>query len=120
MQKAVDLMKAVSDEGRIRILSALSDGELCICQVIELLELAPSTVSKHLTILKHAGLIKNRKEGKWIYIDLNDDDGFGRDLLKLLLRNVSGKDRIMNDRAELKKIKRKDLAVICRKRGKLK
>ena len=52
----------------------LEGQELCVCQVIELLGLAPSTVSKHLSILKHARLIDGRKHGRWMYYRLADED----------------------------------------------
>jgi len=52
----VKALKALGDETRIRAVLALRDNELCVCQIVELLELAPSTVSKHLQILKEAGL----------------------------------------------------------------
>jgi ArsR family transcriptional regulator, arsenate/arsenite/antimonite-responsive transcriptional repressor len=66
------ITKALADENRVRILGALKGGELCVCQVIELLGLAPSTVSKHLAILKQAQLIDSRKEGRWMYYRLPD------------------------------------------------
>ena len=59
--------KAVADENRIRILAALRDRELCVCQLVELLGLAPSTVSKHLSILRQAYLVDIRKDGRWCY-----------------------------------------------------
>jgi DNA-binding transcriptional ArsR family regulator len=63
----MNVAKALSDESRVRILLALRDRELCVCRVIDMLQLAPSTVSKHLFILKQARLIESRKEGRWIY-----------------------------------------------------
>jgi DNA-binding transcriptional ArsR family regulator len=59
--------QAVSDESRVRILAALRGRRLCVCQITELLGLAPSTVSKHLLILRHAGLVESRKQGRWIH-----------------------------------------------------
>lgn len=59
--------KAVADEKRIRILAALRRRELCVCQIVELLGLAPSTVSKHLSILRQAYLVDVRKDGRWTY-----------------------------------------------------
>jgi ArsR family transcriptional regulator len=70
----VALGKALSDPARVRLLAAclhaadegLAD-DLCVCQLIELVGLAPSTVSRHLSILRDAGLLASRREGKWIY-----------------------------------------------------
>lgn len=67
MRQVLAINKAVADETRLRALMMLRDGELCVCQIIEALGLAPSTVSKHMTILHDAGLIERRKEGKWHY-----------------------------------------------------
>lgn len=70
MRRVVAIAKALSDESRVRALLALRGGELCLCQLIELLELAPSTVSKHLTVLQDARLVDRRKEGRWAYYRL--------------------------------------------------
>jgi len=68
----MNITKALADENRVRILLALSGrDELCVCRLIELLQLAPSTVSKHLFILRNARLIEGRKEGRWMYYRLN-------------------------------------------------
>src|SRR5215475_8250004 len=74
MRDVVTIAKALSDENRVRILAILEGRELCVCQVIELLGLAPSTVSKHLSILKHARLIDGRKHGRWMYYRLADEN----------------------------------------------
>ncbi len=64
------LTKALADETRLRALACLGEGELCLCQLIEVLGLAPSTVSKHMSILQHAGLVERRKEGRWHFYRL--------------------------------------------------
>jgi DNA-binding transcriptional ArsR family regulator len=70
MRDYLAVTKALSDAGRVRLLHALRDGELCVCQLIELLQLAPSTVSKHLSILSQANLVESRKKGRWVYYRL--------------------------------------------------
>jgi ArsR family transcriptional regulator, arsenate/arsenite/antimonite-responsive transcriptional repressor len=72
MQPLLDITKALSDETRVRALLALREGELCLCHVVGLLELAPSTVSKHLDLLVRAGLVVRRKEGRWAHFRLAD------------------------------------------------
>jgi ArsR family transcriptional regulator len=67
MQDFLSITRALSDENRVRVLMALNVGELCVCQIIELLNLAPSTVSKHMSVLKRAGLVEGEKNGKWVY-----------------------------------------------------
>lgn len=65
------IFKALSDKNRIRILKMLQKKSLCVCEIREVLKLAVSTVSKHLSILREAGLINDWKEGKWINYRLN-------------------------------------------------
>ncbi len=60
-------MKSAADPTRLRILKMLEGGELCVCQLIAVLELSQSTVSKHLFLLKMGGLVKERREGKWVH-----------------------------------------------------
>ena len=62
--------KALADENRVRMLLALQKQELCVCQIIELVKLAPSTVSKHMSILRSAHLVDARKDGRWMYYRL--------------------------------------------------
>ena len=69
------ISKALSDETRVRALLSLREGELCLCQIIELLGLAPSTVSKHMDVLYQAGLVERRKEGRWHYFRLASRNG---------------------------------------------
>jgi DNA-binding transcriptional ArsR family regulator len=64
------VMKAVADPTRVRILKLLEEGEICVCQIVAVLELGQSTVSKHLFLLKVAGLVRERQEGKWVYYAL--------------------------------------------------
>jgi len=74
MLEFMNITKALADESRVRILLALnSRGELCVCQLIDMLQLAPSTVSKHLFILRNARLVRGRKEGRWMYYQLNTE-----------------------------------------------
>ncbi len=74
MRSTISILKAVADETRVRILLALSRQELCVCQITSVLELAPSTVSKHLSILYGAGLVNMRKRGKWVFYSLAGAD----------------------------------------------
>jgi DNA-binding transcriptional ArsR family regulator len=74
MRELVAITKALADESRVRALMFLCSGELCVCQIIEMLGLAPSTVSKHMAVLHQAGLVETRKDGRWIYYRLPADD----------------------------------------------
>jgi DNA-binding transcriptional ArsR family regulator len=67
VQETVDIAKALSDPGRVRVLAALRGRELCVCQLVEMLGLAASTVSRHMTLLRQARLVELRKDGRWAY-----------------------------------------------------
>ena len=73
MEEFVDVAKALSDPSRVRIFCALRVGELCVCQIVELLGLATSTISKHMSILRQARLVEFRKEGRWVYYRRAED-----------------------------------------------
>jgi len=72
MEEIVRQFKAFSDETRLRILHLLLKGELCICELMEVLELTQSKVSRHMAYLKNAGLVKDRREGVWAYYSLTE------------------------------------------------
>lgn len=68
--KALKACGALSDPSRLRLLFAVRRGERCVCELIELLGLAPATVSKHLSILRAAGWLASRKQGRWVHYRL--------------------------------------------------
>jgi len=70
MKKELSLFKGLSDETRLRIMILLSIKELCVCQLEWALELTQARVSRHLTVLKNAGLVQDRRDGLWIYYSL--------------------------------------------------
>ena len=117
MRDIMDLYKALADEKRARILYALRGGELCVCQLIALLELAPSTVSKHLTILRSARLIESRKSGRWMYYRLSKErrTSSGGNALTLLFKDMQKTARIIEDQKRLKRICGEGLDAICRR-----
>jgi ArsR family transcriptional regulator len=73
--------KALSDETRLKILALLKDGEACVCDITETLGMTQPNISFHLGILKEAGLIRDRKNGRWMHYSLNETDMFIRFLL---------------------------------------
>ena len=100
----MNITKALGDENRIRILMALNGGaELCVCQLIDMLQLAPSTVSKHLFILRNARLIMGRKEGRWMYYRLNGEATtvVVKEALDWVTRSVAEDPVIHQDKARL-------------------
>lgn len=74
LQSAVAAARAIGHPARLRTAAMLRTGELCVCQITEVVGLAPSTVSAHLKELKQAGLVTERKDGRWIYFSLAGDE----------------------------------------------
>lgn len=112
----MNITRALADENRIRILLALRRGEVCVCQITELLGLAPSTVSKHLSILYQAGLVESRKEGRWMHYRL-PDDGVPvavREAIDWVAKSLDGHPRVAEDRKALKRILKLDPAQLCK------
>ncbi len=119
MNDVLDIAKALGDGSRLRALMALTTGELCVCQIIELLGLAPSTVSKHMSILRQAHLVEARKEGRWMYYRMagpGQSKAVG-DALAWINRNLAGTAQIQNDAKKLKRILRIDREELCRKQA---
>ena len=71
LDAAVEISRALGHPARVRVLAMLRLGELCVCQITEVLELAQSTVSSHLRELRRAGLITERKEGRWVFFSIS-------------------------------------------------
>lgn len=117
MFEIMAVTKAMADETRVRMLAALEGRELCVCQLIELVELAPSTVSKHLSILRGARLIESRKDGRWMYYRLAKEDspGWIKDALAWLKKSLDTQKQILNDRQRLEEILKSDPEQLCRK-----
>lgn len=109
------ITKALSDPNRVRILLALRKQELCVCQITELFDFAPSTISKHLSILNHAGLIHSRKTERWVYYRLADKSApvTVREAIDWIHKSLGKSDEAAADAKKLKRIVAQDLAVIC-------
>ena len=116
MEDYSNVMKALSDSNRVRALIALGSGELCVCQILEILELAPSTVSKHMSILKHAKLVERRKAGRWIfYRHSQKASDFIRTLTGLTLSALSDAELVKMDKKRLQAALECNLEDLCRK-----
>ena len=115
MKDFLTVAKAVADESRARILLFLSHGELCVCQIVEMLELAPSTVSKHLSVLGQAGLIQSRKDGRWIYYRLarKDASPAAREAIRWAQGCLDEDPRIVADAKRLKAVRRTNAQMFC-------
>lgn len=110
------MTKALSDATRVRLLCALRGGELCVCQLIELVRLAPSTVSKHLSILYQAGLVESRKKGRWVYYGIPGEPAshFPGAVLESTFKELEEDPIIVGDMERLEEIKQIDVEELCR------
>jgi DNA-binding transcriptional ArsR family regulator len=113
----LNITKALADENRLRMLLALQNGELCVCQITELLGLAMSTVSKHLSILYQAGLLNARKEGRWMYYSLPSKGAptAAREGVAWVRRSLAGSERIAGDAKRLQRVLAMDLGELCKR-----
>ena len=112
MRPVVKIFKALSDTNRLRILKMLEVRPLCVCEITEVLQLATSTVSKHLSILRDADLIVDDKQGKWVNYKLNKD--INQDYVNKLLPAITEwlkTDEMINRDAE--KVRTVDRNQIC-------
>ncbi len=111
MQTFLAIAKALSDETRVRALLSLRGGELCLCQIIDFLGLAPSTVSKHMDVLQQAGLVERRKDGRWCYFRLVGRAGApaARQALRWTLEAVKDEPQLKSDAKKLCCVREKDL-----------
>ncbi len=102
MNDVLIIFKALSDETRLRIVKLLEKGELCVCDIVAALDIIQPKVSFHLGVLWEAGLIKDRKQGKWIHYSLNEADLFRRMLLVSVCEKSDGAV-VAGDRKRLEK-----------------
>lgn len=117
MRDFMAITKALADESRVRLLMALREREICVCQLIELVQLAPSTVSKHMSILKQARLVDSRKEGRWIYYRLADSKSSAavRRAIRWVGESLADDEQLTADVRELERILQLDPSKLCEK-----
>lgn len=107
--------KAAADRNRIRILKLLEGGELCVCQVTTVLDLAPATISKHLSVLRTAGLVQQRRDGRWVYYRLAEQDftPYARRVLELAAASLTDDPTVAEDRRVLGMVNAMPLQALC-------
>ena len=113
LTSAVNTHKALAHPARIRILAMLRGGELCVCQLIAVVRLAPSTISAHLAELKRAGLVEDRKEGKWVHVRLAVGNE-AREVLASVFSTLAADPQLKADLAVLTRLRRVELVVLTR------
>ena len=117
MRNLMAVLKALADENRVRALTVLGPRELCVCQIVELLGLAPSTVSKHMAILKQARLVDSRKQGRWMFYRRATREASveARKIAALLAQLLADDPQTRADAQRLDQILKIDPEVLCEK-----
>lgn len=108
----IDAVKALAHPGRLRMLAMLRGGDLCVCQMTAVLELAASTVSSHLSDLRRAGFVTERKSGKWVHYHLIDTGPLS-DLVRQALRLVDQDARLGQDAQVVGVLRKIPLDTFC-------
>ena|SRR5687768_12420603 len=72
-ERATELFHALSDETRLEIIELLRKGERCVCELTDTLDAAQSRLSFHLRVLKDAGIVRDRKDGRWVHYELDPE-----------------------------------------------
>ena len=117
MREFMNLSKALADANRVHMVLVLRRRELCACQLTELFGLAPSTMSKHLSILYQAQLVNVRKEGRWVYYSLPGKEASAsiRAALAWVDLSLADNEQAAADSKRLKQVLKIDPTELCRK-----
>lgn len=92
------LGQAIADPTRVRILVALLHAELCVCELVDALEVSQSTLSSHLQVLRQTGLVVTRKEGRWVYYSLDERKAALMDsIFSLFEGDIRSDPRVLRD-----------------------
>ncbi len=113
LASAVETHKALAHPARLRILAMLRGGELCVCQLIAVVRSAPSTISAHLTELRRAGMVEERKLGKWVHVRFAADPGV-RALLEPVFAALAEDAQVAADAALLERLRGVELVALTR------
>jgi len=105
MRDLAKAFKALSDETRIRMLKLLFEGELCVCEIMQVLEISQSRASRNLGILREAGLLKDRRDGQWVHYSLSKESVTSyAPLLELLNQSLNQDETILKDKEKFKEV----------------
>ena len=113
LETTVTITRALGHPARLRTIAMLRRGELCVCQITAVLELAPSTVSAHLRELRRAGLTTERKKGRWVWVGLGEDPEI-RPWIDNALAGTSGDEQMLSDLTLVEEIQNLPVEDLCR------
>jgi len=103
MRNLVNVIRALSDETRIRILKVLLERECCVCEVMQALDISQSRASRNLRILENAGFVKSRRDGLWIVYSIDEQtaNNYATSLIEMLRNSLVNEEIILRDRDRL-------------------
>jgi ArsR family transcriptional regulator, arsenate/arsenite/antimonite-responsive transcriptional repressor len=110
--RTLNVTKALANPARLRILAALEKGECCVCQLTAVLGLAPSTVSAHLSELRRAGFLLDRKDGKIVFYRLSERPEL-KPWLRAMFAGIREDGRVAADAVFLEKVRGVDVQTFC-------
>jgi ArsR family transcriptional regulator len=116
MKALLSFGKAFGDPNRVRVLSALRQGELCVCELADALELTQSTLSTHLHVLRESGLVQSRRKGKWMYYTMAPEfRKFAEGVFRFFDKDLEVDAEIKADRKRLaKRLAERENGECCR------
>ena len=118
MRKIANIFRALSDDTRLRVIKLLQERELCVCELMQVLAMSQPRISRHMSVLKNAGLVEDRREGKWVYYSLRNE-AQGKEtkiILDAMVVVASGDAVVKADQKKLQKAVRVgELKTCCNK-----
>ena len=118
MREIANIFKALSDDTRLRVIKLLQERELCVCELMQVLAMSQPRISRHMSVLKNAGLVEDRREGKWVYYSLRNE-AQGKEtkiILDAMVVVASGDAVVKADQKKLQKAVRVgELKTCCNK-----
>ncbi len=113
LSAAVATHKALGHPVRLRLLAMLREAPLCVCQMTAVLDLAASTVSAHLAVLRRAGLVEETKEGRWVRYGWPEDPA-ARAAAAEAVRRIARDSRLASDARLVRRLRKVPLDALCR------
>lgn len=101
VRSEIEVFKALGDENRVRIAMMLRERPMCVCEIDSVLDIALSTVSSHLKILKTSGIIRDKKDGRWVIYSINEENGFVAEILDIFEKKLAEDVVLSGDRIKL-------------------
>ena len=115
MKEIAIIFKALSDDTRLRVIKLLQERELCVCELMQVLDMSQPRISRHMSVLKNAGFVDDRREGKWVHYFLcngTDNEDIKR-ILQSFSQMANDNKLVQEDKKKLKKALRLSEKKFC-------